>query len=82
MLYLSAEKQKAQRTFWTTEENKALEEAFKFKIQEKRNISKQDIAAAKERYACLARRSEAVMRAKVNNIIKGKDKKFVRTNRK
>lgn len=49
---------------------------FKKKIQNGKNVSTVEIKDAMLKYKALGGGSEAIIRVKVNNIIKEKDKKF------
>lgn len=61
---------------WTKEEQDCLYKAFKSNIQNGKNVSSNEINNAMQKYKALAGRTEAIIRVKVNNIIKGKDKKI------
>lgn len=66
------------RQAWTDDENVAVDKAFGKQIRLKDNVGASDIQEAMRRFPLLRKRSVANIRVKVNNIIKGKDKKFAK----
>ena len=62
------------RRKWTAPENEAIRSAFGSQIQEKRNVRSIQIQKAKLKFPILKTRTEPIIRTKINNIIKGKEK--------
>ena len=60
------------RRRWSIAEEEEFFAAFRHQIEKKRNVSSEDIRAAKKKFKLLQGRPEAVIRAKANNIALGK----------
>ena len=63
------------RKRWSFDEERDFDEAFEKQIKENKNITTEDIRAAKKKFRSLQERSEAVIRSRMNNIKLGKIKK-------
>ena len=69
---------KGNRLRWSVAENKAIAEAFRINIRQKRNCSALQMRQAMKKCPVLSSRSEAKLRSKISNIIKQKDRMFYR----
>ena len=60
------------RKRWSSDEDRDFCAAFPNQIEQKKNVSTAEIRAAQKKFGSLQKRSEAVIRSKMNNIILGK----------
>jgi len=63
---------------WSHSENVALAKAFAESLEKKENVTAMQIKKAKQEHPELIPRSDANIRTKVNNLIKGKEKNFTK----
>jgi hypothetical protein len=59
---------------WTPEENDSFVKAFRANLDGLRNVTAVSIKEAKEKFPVLRNKSDAVLRTRMNNIVKGKQK--------